>query len=312
VIVETAKFWHSRVERDAAGQYHMHDIVGPDEYNRHANDNYYTNYLAAWNMRQAVAAMERLREDDPEQYRRVAASTGWDATLPAALRDAAEHMAYPSVRDGVCEQHRGYFQLKDVPPLRRGPHNMPVVDGHAYGSGTQMNKQADVVLMHFLFGDDFAPATQRASYEYYDRRCSQGSSLSPAIFSIMGLRVGLPEHAYGYFEATALLDIRNLHVDRNLHEGIHAACAGGTWQAAVFGYGGVALRHGSLAIEPRLPAAWQSLGFSLLFRGRRLDVAATRADVRVRLQGAPLDVTIAGTLVRLTEGQEHAGAWRAP
>jgi Pyruvate/2-oxoacid:ferredoxin oxidoreductase gamma subunit len=84
--------------------------------------------------------------------------TGWDEGLRRRFGDVAEHLALPRVRDGVCEQHRGYFDLPDVPPLRRGRFNMPVVAGYGYEGGkSQMNKQADVVMMHYLFEDDFDP-----------------------------------------------------------------------------------------------------------------------------------------------------------
>lgn len=303
VIVETAKFWASRTKLGDEGRRHLLDVVGPDEYHRHANDNYFTNHLAAWNMRQAVRAMQRLQNDDAAQFVAVSQKTGWSSDLQHMLEKYADSMFFPSTRDGVCEQHDGYFTLQDVQPLVRGRLNMPQGGSHGYGRNSQMNKQADVVMMHYLFEDDFDLSVKRASYEYYDQRCVQGSSLSPAIFCIVGLKVGKPEHAYGYFQATALLDIENLHLDKNLYEGVHAACAGGTWKAAVFGYGGVSIGGDQLVISPHLPEAWRSLTFGLLFRGRRLKVVVTRDEVAVTLAGEPLTVRIHDTSLVLHTGR---------
>lgn len=290
VIVSTAVFWQSRVTLGDDGRYHLEDIVGPDEYNDNAHDNYYTMHLAGWNMRRAVEAMDALRSADEERFAAVAATAGYDKAMRDRLLDVSANLALPRTREGVCEQHRGYFDLPDAPITQRGAYNMPLVESYGYDKGAQRGKQADVVMMHFLFPDDFSEPTQRASYEYYDQRCTQGSSLSPAIYAIQGLRLGMNQHAYGYFQLSALLDVKNLHLDKNLHEGIHAACAGGTWMAAVFGYGGVQVTSAGLRIAPRLPEAWESMRFTIAYMGRRLSVLAKRDGATVTLTGEPLEL----------------------
>ena len=255
-------------------------------------------------MRQAVVAMERLAEVAPALFAEIAARTGWDAALCTQLREVAAGMAFPRRRAGVCEQHRGFFDLPDACVDRRGSFNMPIIDSYSYSASSQRSKQADVVMLHFLFEDDFDAETKRASYEYYDQRCTQGSSLSPAIYAVMGLKVGMPEHAYGYFQLTALLDLHNLHLDKNLHEGMHVACAGGTWMAAVYGYGGVSVRRQRLVIAPRLPVQWNELSFAFHYQGRLLRVYAGGDAVRVTLEhGEALEVTIGDTPVRLQAGE---------
>ena len=141
-----------------------------------------------------------------------------------------------------------------------------MVESYDYAGGAQRGKQADVVMLHHLFPDEFPPEVQAASYDYYDARCTQGSSLSPSIYSVQGLRLGKAEHAYAYLRISALMDIENLHLDQNLREGIHLACAGGTWQAAVLGYGGVRVGADSLCLDPQLPAEWSSLRFGFGYR----------------------------------------------
>jgi trehalose/maltose hydrolase-like predicted phosphorylase len=47
---------------------------------------------------------------------------------------------------------------------------------------------------------------------------------------------------------------------------------GGAWQAVVMGFGGLVLRGGEVAFEPRLPGAWRSLAFSVVRGGRLLEV----------------------------------------
>ena len=50
LLMDTAKFWASRLEwSEEDKNYHINDVVGPDEYKEHANDNAFTNYMAHWN-----------------------------------------------------------------------------------------------------------------------------------------------------------------------------------------------------------------------------------------------------------------------
>jgi alpha,alpha-trehalose phosphorylase len=70
----------------------------------------------------------------------------------------------------------------------------------------------------------------------------------------------------------------------------------------VFGFGGVRDFDGQLTIDPRLPARFRSLGFSIRFHDRQLRVQITHEHERFELtEGEPLEVTIRGrchTLVR--------------
>ncbi len=51
IILETARFWGSRAEWDEEHQrYEINDIIGPDEYHDHVDNNVYTNALARWNL----------------------------------------------------------------------------------------------------------------------------------------------------------------------------------------------------------------------------------------------------------------------
>jgi kojibiose phosphorylase len=304
VIVETARYFLSKLSGGADGRFHILDVLGPDEYHLHANDNYYTNHLARWNFLAAVAGMEELAARDPSTFGVVAGRTGWSSALADRLREAAAAMAFPRTRDGVCEQYEGFFDLPDIGALPRGDFNIPRVADHFYDTETQVSKQADVPMLHYLFPEDFPAAVVRATYDYYDRRCSQASSLSPSVFAIVGTRAGRDDHAYGYFQLTALLDLENLHMDRNLPQGIHAACAGGTWCAAVLGFGGVSVKGDTLCIDPRLPTRWSGLRFSLRFRGRHLRVRAVPGEVTVALRGEPLSLVLPGGRVTVREGAD--------
>ena len=63
LIFETAQYWKSRVEYNAEKDiYEICDVIGPDEYTHHADNNAYTNYLAHLNFKLALEWKERLEK----------------------------------------------------------------------------------------------------------------------------------------------------------------------------------------------------------------------------------------------------------
>ena len=105
LLIETARFWASRLERDPDGTVHLRGIIGPDEYHELVDDNAYTNVMARWNLRAAAAAVERA---------------GFTAGLPdraevADWRDVADRIVDgldPST--GLYEQFAGFHALEPV------------------------------------------------------------------------------------------------------------------------------------------------------------------------------------------------------
>src|SRR5208337_793019 len=54
IVIETARFWASRAQREEDGRYHIRGVIGPDEYHETVDDNAYTNGLAQWNLEVAA------------------------------------------------------------------------------------------------------------------------------------------------------------------------------------------------------------------------------------------------------------------
>ena len=75
VLIETARmwaelgFWRSNGERS----FHIHGVTGPDEYTTVVNNNLFTNVMARFNLEQACLAVARIREQDPDEFVRIAA-----------------------------------------------------------------------------------------------------------------------------------------------------------------------------------------------------------------------------------------------
>ncbi|MGN0203447.1 MAG: glycosyl hydrolase family 65 protein, partial [Coprococcus sp.] len=205
-------------------------------------------------------------------------------------------MYLPRKKDSnLLEQFEGYFDLEEVLIEQYDENDWPVRPeklNHMKRSDTQIIKQADVVMLLHLMGQEFDEDVLKENYSYYEKRTLHGSSLSPSVYSVMGLKVGDSSKAYRYLRRAAFIDLLNLQ--KNTREGIHAANTGGVWQTVVFGFAGVSVgENGTLSIRPNMPEEWKSITFRLHYRGSWLEISIDHENqVQVRrLSGNPVVVS---------------------
>ena len=270
IILETARFWASRVERGDDGLYHIRGVIGPDEYHETVDDNAYTNAMARWNLTtgQEVAALIAGRW--PDRWRDLSADIGLAADEPATWTAIADSL-YTGFDEatGLIEQFRGYFDLEDIDLAALEPRSAPVdvVLGRERVQRSQLIKQADVVMLLHLFPDAWPIDVQAANFRYYEPRCGHGSSLSPAIHALVAARLGDMDLASRYFRQAATIDLADNM--GNAAGGVHAAALGGLWQAIVFGFGGLDLTEDGPRTRPHLPPGWSALSMEITWRGQR-------------------------------------------
>lgn len=310
LVLETARFWASRAERQAdADRYAISNVIGPDEYHEHVDNNAFTNELAAWHLETAADLAEWLLRTDLEQARRL----GAEASLIDRFRAVAGRMFVPrDARTGLIEQFSGYFDLEDVDlsAYADRTRSMQAILGVDGVNRTQILKQPDVLMLAYLLPDRFTPASLAANLSYYTPRTdvAYGSSLGPAIQAVLATRVGEPDDAYRSFLTAAGADLRD--VRGNAADGIHGASAGGLWQAIVFGFAGVRFVGDEVVTDPRLPRHWRRLAFQLVHRGRRVEI-----DLRAPATGEDGGSAIRGLIFDLdgviTDTAElHYRAWQ--
>ena len=161
----------------------------------------------------------------------------------------------------------------------------------------QVCKQADCLVLFYLLEDQFAPEVKRASWDYYIERTLHDSSLSLSTHSVMAADMGDEEMAYDLFQKSCAIDLGPYMGTSDA--GIHAASFGGIWQCVVYGFGGVRMLDGKLRIEPRLPANWNKLSYTLYWKGEKLAVTVTKDDVEIQnLTGnKQVELTVRGKTV---------------
>lgn len=305
ILTETARFWASRCEYNKEqDRYEINQVTGPDEWHEPVNNNLYTNYLARWNLGYVLSLLASIKKENQEAYDILIEKTGLTEAETAHWKEVQEKMYLPR-KEGtrLLEQFEGYFELDNVTIEKYDENDWPVRPDALKtkrARETQINKQADVVMLLHLMGNEFDEETIKENYAYYEKRTLHGSSLSPSIFSVMGLKVGDDSKAYRYLRRAAFIDLLNMQ--GNTREGIHAANTGGVWQTIVFGFAGVAQREdGMLKVHPNMPKEWQGLTFRLHYRGAWLEITADGSNQAkvIRLAGEPVEAEINGKVTTI-------------
>jgi trehalose/maltose hydrolase-like predicted phosphorylase len=278
LVLETARFWASRAEWDAhENRYEFNDVIGPDEYHDHVDNNAYTNYMARANLQTALDILEWVHTHASEKAQELTQRLELTPDQVARWRHVLFHINLPIRLDGMIEQFEGYYQRRpvDLAVLEPREVSAQVLFGIEGCNETQVIKQPDVLMLQYLLRDHFTDEQVRTNYDYYTPRTDHtyGSSLGPSIQTIMACDVGKPEEAYEHFIRAVRADLRDIR--GNARDGIHGASAGGTWQAVVFGFAGLRVTEEGWTITPRLPHHWKRLRFHFFHRGTLQTVEIT-------------------------------------
>lgn len=278
MLLSTAMFWASRAEKnDEHDDYEITNVIGPDEWHEHVNNNVYTNYMAKHNLQIALDILQWLKEKAPSKARDLIEQLNLTDQHLDHWRDVARRIRIlQDPRTGLFEQFEGFFKLERLNQARykgrqdsyQGIMGLEAVQKY------QMIKQADVLMLLTVLDDEFDLKTKRANWDYYYPITDHdyGSSLTPALHAILACELGLTQIAYELFMKGALVDLENLR--GNTPEGIHVACSGAVWQAAILGFGQLCLTDDGYTTNPCWPSEWTRLAFTIQYRGEtaRIDL----------------------------------------
>ena len=293
LLKETARFWISRTV-DEGERLSIHDVIGPDEYTEHINNNAYTNYMAYYNVEQALYFME--------QYGDV------DSSLIEQGRDFLKRLYLPKPNDDMIIPQDDTFLTKpaiDLTPYKQKQGSQAILLDYSRQEVNEMQilKQADLVMLLYLFPDSFSHEVVMKNLFYYEDHTIHDSSLSKAIHAIVAARCDDDEAAYRFFQEACLIDLGpNPH---SSDEGLHAASLGATWLAAMFGFANLKIGLDRLALEPKLPENWTELNFPLTYQGRTLEFKLTKQVCEItKISGPELEININGEVFKLCDRLE--------
>ena len=320
IILETARFWASRAVAETDSRYHIRHVIGPDEYHYDIDDNAFTNEMARWNIERGLEVAALLQR----QWRKIWVALSQRIDLQASelkyWRKVAGGLAVrPSPVNGLIEQFSGFFALDpvDLGQLPRSGMPVDMVLGPERTRHSQVIKQADVVQLLALLGDQYTSRERKANFSFYEPICAHGSSLSPSVHALVAARLGEVDLAMRYLRQTAMIDLDDAVPAAAL--GVHMGALGGLWQAVVFGFVGLSIgKKGFLCMNPHLPGSWTSISLPVRWQGRliRLSLGSSFATLTLE-EGNPITMYVGELGVRLRPHQtlnclwdEHQKRWK--
>lgn len=314
MIIETARFWNSRLEwLEENGRYEIRDVIGPDEYKEHVDNNAYTNYMAHANMRLAVQVIGLICGERKDLYGKMQKLMQEEGTsleqLERELEDKIEklYLPQPDEKTGIIPQFDGYFGLKeiDLSAYKKASVVGTIYNDYSFEDvqNMQAGKQADIVELLYQMEDITTPENKAENYAYYEARTLHDSSLSKAIHSITACDLGMDKEAYDMFMSAAFTDLGQEM--KSSDAGIHSANMGGVWQDVVMGFGGVRIHDGHLRIRPNCPKQWEKFTYPIYWKGNKLDVTVCKDGVEVINEGTAFMAEIMGQMVTVEKGKNE-------
>jgi trehalose/maltose hydrolase-like predicted phosphorylase len=300
VVFECARFFLSYLYFNPdKHRYEILDVTGPDEYHERVHNNAYTNRMVAHTFEVCLKVTAHLQQHSPDFFAELKATLGFEADL-ALINEVVPDLYLPDSdpTQGLIPQFDNYFTLENLALddlIRRKLHPHEYFGGgNGLATTTQILKQADVVLMLYLFSERYAREIKTINWEYYEPRTEHGSSLSACSYSLIAAELGKVEWAYKYFMKTATIDLSGQgkqYVGTLYIGGTHPAGNGGAWLSAVFGLCGIRCIGTTIYINSHLPAHWKQIVIPFRLQGQKLKIILTHENISVKPLN-PLEVPL--------------------
>ena len=286
-ILECARFFYSySYYKKGKHRYEFLDVTGADEYHERINNDAYTNYMIDLSLKTALHVIEYLKKENPAYFEELLKKIEFPDAEQIIGEMAVElYLPQPNA-DGVIEQFDGYFKEEDL--TIEELYSRIIKPNEYLGSPTglavhtQILKQADVVLLLSLLGDQFSSEIKEKNWKYYEPRTEHGSSLSTCIYALLAAQIGMTDWAYKYLMRAGRIDLDGdykLYLGDLYIGGTHPAANGGTWMVTVQGFGGLTPLEEGVSIIPHLPEKWTQLSYCFYYGTGRYRVSITSEKI---------------------------------
>lgn len=275
MMVETARYWNTRVEKRYDG-YHLTGVMGPDEYLPFTDDNAYTNYMVTYVLKKTLDAINAASKEQREKL-------GVTQEECNQFKDIIEKLYIPyDKKKHFIWQSADFDKYEEIDFdtfwTDRSKHFGNCISQER-NYRCKALKQADTVSLLYLFRNDFPEETKKNCISYYEKITTHDSSLSYIIHSLVYGDIGEKEKSYEYAVKSMKLDWE----EKGAAEGIHIANAGGLWQGVICGFGGLdgIDEAGAPRINPRLPEHISEIRYKIYLKGTWYQVCAEKDSVKI-------------------------------
>ncbi|MGL6120777.1 MAG: hypothetical protein ACRC0V_09755, partial [Fusobacteriaceae bacterium] len=184
ILFDTATFWASRLEwNEEKKEYHINNVIGPDEYKEHINNNAFTNYMAHWNLNLAMEYYSKIKAEKPAVFEILNKKLALDLNL-SVWKEKAEkiYLPVPRKEDSVIPQDDTYLtkEIIDLTKYKNQEHVGSLFKDYSLDqvNNIQVSKQADIMVLFYLLENKFSTDVKKANWDYYEPKTLHDSSLS--------------------------------------------------------------------------------------------------------------------------------------
>lgn len=331
LIVEVARFFASIAAYDPArNRYSIEDVMGPDEFHdgylgrqgHGVRDNVYTNVMAAWVLRRAIAAVDLLRRSPGGiDWMRLEISPGETENWERIAR----RLTVVFNDDGTLSQFDGYEDLApiDLDEYRRTNARIGRLDlilnaAHDSTNRYQVSKQPDALMLLYLFsaeelrellasmGYEFPAEAVVRTVERYSAASTYGSTLANVVHSWLEARRDRVR-SWQFLEKALRSDLDDIQ-HGTTREGVHIGAMAGSVDLVTRCYLGLEIRGDRLWFHPRLPREIDSVKSHVSYRGQALSIAVTQHELRIVSaagDAAPIRIVVEGSQYELATGEKQ-------
>lgn len=284
VLIAIARFWKQRVNwSDNLQKYVMLGVTGPNEYENNVNNNWYTNYLAAWCLKYVQEVHQEISKSYPKEANLKFEQSQLKVDELDDFQRIVQHMYFPrDEKRGIYLQQDGFLD-KIIAPVDQIPSNQRPINQHWSWDRILRScyiKQADVLQGMYFFESDFSKEEIERNYSFYEPLTVHESSLSPCVHSILAAKLGKEDKSYEFYTRAARLDLDDYNNDTE--DGCHITSMAGTWMSIIKGFAGQSVQNNQLHLAPFLPKQWKSYRFKINFRKDHLEIEVNQTGVKVQ------------------------------
>lgn len=283
IVFEAARFWVSCAKWDEKRQrYGIYDVIGPDEYTEHVDNNAYTNYMAVYCVKMALNYVQKLKEENAKAYEHLNQKLQLEKDLQK-WQEFQEKMYLPMPNEeGIIPQDDSFLSkpcLENITKYKESQIKQSVLLDYSREEVVNMQvlKQADVVMLLNLFPKLFDEEIVKKNVLFYENRTIHDSSLSYCAHAQACAAIGAMELAWEFFRKCLVVDINENPHDST--DGVHSASLGGIWNCLIFGFAGVHYEKGVLYLTPNLPDQWKTMDFNMYIEGVKVHFTVGKDNI---------------------------------
>ncbi len=304
LLLDICKFWASKSEVGPDGKFHIHKVMGPDEFHESLpgsgvgglTDNAYSNIMVSWMMDKAFRTVDAIA---PEQRKRILEGLSLSEEDMEQWKLIKHGVALNVSDEGVVEQFKGYFGLEELDwELYREKYgDIHRLDRILKSEGKspddyKLAKQADFLMSFYNLGtaelertfdglgyslpEDFA----KRNFDYYLARTSHGSTLSRLVHARLAWEIGMSDSGWDLFMDALRSDLVDIQ-GGTTGEGIHCGVMAGTVYDVLVSFAGLDLSGDVPVLNPKLPGLWKGLDFRFTFRGNTFLVSISGQQIKI-------------------------------